>query len=281
MLYDSRSATLLETVAFGLIRSDGSTLDEAGVEALAKLQGTSTSSGPVERVALVFMDEGEARQLLAACKRFGVQCRAFTNAGTEETLFDGARVTFSDTPPDGPLLPIIREASWPRASQVAKRRLFKTIDDGPWVTFARDLGTSLASLPLSELERRPLAELEAEALANLEKRSFSIEQAGGATQLLDEYAMEALLLPRVCARLCQAVGEPLCLVATREGVLLAAGATNVNMIAVAEKMFHDAKGRRLAPMPVLVSAEGVQGFAVGAPAGVEAAKASKPWWKFW
>lgn len=281
MLYDAKNAMLLETVAMGFIRSDGSRLNEAGIEALAKLMGGSTSQGPVERVALCFMMEAEARELLDVCKRFGVQCRAFSmSTGNEDTLFEGTRVQMVSEAPTGPLLPVLREAAWPHVNTTVHRRLFKTID-GPWLTFAFDQGNALARVPMSELERRSLAELEAEAMANLAKRTFTVTRSGAAAQLVDEYAPEALLLPSVCAELCRVVGEPLCLVAAREGMLLAAGATNLNMLEVAEKMFREATGRRLAPMPLTISAAGVQGFATGVPAGAAPASGSKPWWRFW
>ncbi len=282
MLYDAKNAMLLETVAMGFIRSDGSRLNEAGIEALAKLMGGSTSQGPVERVALCFMMEAEARELLDVCKRFGVQCRAFSmSTGNEDILFEGTRVQMVSEAPTGPLLPVLREAAWPHVNTTVHRRLFKTIDDGPWLTFAFDQGNALARVPMSELERRSLAELEAEAMANLAKRTFTVTRSGAAAQLVDEYAPEALLLPSVCAELCRVVGEPLCLVAAREGMLLAAGATNLNMLEVAEKMFREATGRRLAPMPLTISAAGVQGFATGVPAGAAPASGSKPWWRFW
>lgn len=282
MLYDAQNAMLLETVAMGFVRSDGSRLNEAGIEALGKLVGSSIAEGPIERVALSFMMEEEARVMLDACKRFGVQCRAFSmSTGNEDILFEGARVKYVSEVPVGPLLPVLREAAWPHVKTTVHRRLFKSIDDGPWLTFAIDQGTTLARLPANELERRSFAELEAEALANLAKRNFTITRSGAAAQLVDEYAPEALLLPSVCAELCRVVGEPLCLVAAREGMLLAASATNQNMIEVADKMFREASGRRLSPMPLTISAEGVQGFAAGIPAGVAPEASSKPWWRFW
>lgn len=281
MLYDKKSATLLDTVAGGLIRSDGTKLDAPGIEALGKLVGRQLAEGPVERVALVFMMEDEAQQLLDVCKRFGVGCRAFSMAtGNEETLFEGARVTFASTA-SGTLLPIIREAAWPHVQTTVHRRLFKNLSDGPWLTFALDQGTTLARLPVDELKQRSLEAIEAEALANLDKRTFTITREGGAAQLFDEYAPEALLLPRVCAELCAVVGEKLCLVAAREGMLLASGPTNLGMLEVADRMFRDANGRRVAPMPLAISPEGVQGFATGLAAGVDPTKSSKPWWRFW
>ncbi len=283
MLYDSTSRTLLETVAMGLIRSDGSQLTEAAVEALAKHLGGELSEGPVERVALVFMMEEEGQQFLDVCKRFGVGCRAFSmTKGTEETLFEGTRVARGSGVPSGPILPIIREAAWPHVATSAHRRLFKNLQEGPWLTFAHDEGQSLARVPAEVLKSRSLEALETEALENLAKRSFAVASGGnGSAQLFDEYAPESLLLPKVCAELCRVVGEPLCLVATREGMLLAAAASNVNMVVVADKMFREANGRRVSPMPLLISPEGLQGFAAGVPAGVKVESSPKPWWRFW
>jgi hypothetical protein len=281
VLYDASTRTLLETVAPGLIRSDGTALTDAHVEALATYLGGSVPDGAVERVALVFMMEEEGQRFLDVCKRYGVGCRAFSMAtGTEQTLFEGNRVAQRSGTATGPLLPIIREAAWPHVATTVHRRLFKTIDQGPWLTFARDEGSALARLPVDELQKRSLEAIEAEALENLAKRSFTITKSGNAAQLLDEYAPESLLLPRICAELCSVVDSKLCLVATREGMLLAGEVTNVNLIVVADKMFRDGNGRRVAPMPLLISAEGLQGFASATPEATSSPP-SKPWWRFW
>ncbi|MDX2009101.1 MAG: hypothetical protein SFW67_02865 [Myxococcaceae bacterium] len=283
MLYDSASKTLLETVAPGLIRSDGSTLTEAGIEALGRSLGRSIADGPIERVALVFMMEEEAGRFVDVCKRYGVGCRALVMAtGEEATLFEGSRVSMVAQKPSGPIVPVLREAAWPHVASTVHRRLLKNLDQGPWLTFAHDEGQALARVPVDELSRRSFEALEAEALANLDKCPFLVEATQhGAAQVLDEYAPESLLLKRVCAEVCRVVGAPLCLVATREGMLLAAAATNVNLVVVADRMFREASGRRVSPLPFLVSPEGIQGFASGLPHGASPTERSKPWWKFW
>jgi hypothetical protein len=284
MLYSAQDKTLLETIAPGLIRPDGQRLTEERLAFLGKLVGTTQDGSPVEKVAVVFFMEEEAQPFLDACKRYGVECRAMQmSTGREVVLVEGSRVQQGQgAAPSGVLLPVFREAAWPHLATVVHRPLFNQPKvEGPWVTFAIDLGAQLARLNPSELEKRSLEQIEAEALANLSKRTFKPELKDNAVLLLEEYAPEALLLKPVREQILSLLGTPLFLAAAgKEGIVMAAKPTpNPGIIQVAEMMFRDAKGRRISPLPFLVDANGIVGFASFAPP--EDAPQEKPWWKFW
>lgn len=284
MLYSGKDKTLIETIAPGLVRPGGQRLTEEHLAFLGKLIGTTQDGSPVEKVAVVFFSEEEAAAFLDACKRFGVECRAMQmSTGREIVLAEGARAHQATSGERGTLLPVFREASWPGLATVVHRPLFNQPKiEGPWVTFAEDLGAQLARVPPSELQKRTLEQIEEEALANLARRTFKPTlQKEGAVLLLEEYAAEALLLSSVRAEISGLLGTPLFLAAAgKEGAVIAAQPSpNPGIIEVAEAMFRDAKGRRISPLPFLVDASGIIGFASVAPS--EDAPKEKPWWKFW
>ena len=285
MLYQAETRTAVEVVA------PGTEVAEARMRELAALQGAVDDAGRVvERVALVFVGGAdEARAHLPALKRFGLGCRA-VDAGRQIVLYDGAASRRTDAEPEGTLLPVLREASWPHVASCAHRRLLgDALGDGPWVTFGWDSPTAIARVGSDDLGDRTLAELEAEALANLEARGFVPKEIERGTVVLPgEHCAEAILLPSVMKACAARLGARLMAVAIpKESTLAAVDAADPaqvsRLIGWTRELFDEARGRRISPLPLLVDDTGVVGLVTprsGAPVGGEPGR-KKPWYRFW
>lgn len=293
MLYDPKTKTLIETNVTGEV-------SEAHLTKLAALKGGTTNDGkPIEMVALVFVMPGHGEKNLANIKRFGLECRAFDDSGVEKVLCTGARMTSSDAKPDGPLLPVLREESWPHLETAVHRRLFTgPVERGPWVTFGWDTPKTLARMAPKDLGTRTLADVEGEAIRNLETRraKAKLQRIGDHTiALSEEYGAEMILVPSIMQWVASELGsqsgkEPSMLavgVPTEHG-FFATSATDLKtvsgMIAWTRSEFDKAQKRRISPIPFIVDARGVLvGFVSAAPPeGIdEDAPPKKPWWRFW
>jgi hypothetical protein len=284
MLYVAKTRTLIETVAPGLIRSDGSRLSDAGLAELARLQGRKLQEGPVDQVQVVFMIEDEAQSMLSLFKRYGLECRAFVE-GQEQVIHPGGRVQQMEGEPQGPLVPVLREASWPHLATAVHRRLLAgPLNEGPWVTFGWDAPTTIFRFSPQRLGTRSIEDVEAEAVGNLVKLGLEPKEfAPGAVGLPGEYASEGILsheLMKKCARVLSC--ELLVVAVPKQGRLIAVSANDLaqveRVIANTRQMFDAATDRRVSPLPFLVGDGKVIGFA---SAGQEAPRTRKPWYQFW
>jgi len=292
VLYANADHTLIDVIAPGLTRSNGSPLTDDALREYATALGTSVKEGPVDKVAVVFMLETEAQAMLASCKRYGVECRAIV-AGAETVLHPGQKVArrdLRDAGPRGPLLPLLREESWPHLASATHRRLLQQGNgphaSGPHVTFGWDEGDAVTRMTPDNQGDRPLADVEREALENLAQQPYKLEpmKSGGA-MLMAEYGSEMILLPKVMREVQAMVGAKLIAVGVpKEGGFAAAdAATGMEPLLLwTRKVFDEAKGRRVSPLPFLVQDGAIVGYA-SAQFSTDPAPAdgTKPWWKFW
>lgn len=289
MLYQPETRSVIEVVAPGAARSDGE------LAALAKLLGTDLQAGqPVERVVVTYLGgAAEANAQLASIKRFGLQCRAFDDNGVETVLFEGVRIAGTGATDagrrDGPLYPILRDASWPHLATTVHRRLLSGIPDSPWVTYGWDGKTAIVRFATADRGARTMAEVEAEAVANLAACPFEpMMIKPSMLGLPGEYCSEALLIPAVMQRCAQQIGCELMLVAVpRAARLMATRADDFGLagelLRWSRETFDAAKGRRISPTPFLVQADGqIVGVATSpSSAEPEPTTKKKPWFKFW
>jgi hypothetical protein len=283
MLYQAATKTILEVIAPGM------PVDEEKLRGLAALLGkTIKGEGPVERVALVFVGgTAAANEHLPMIKRFGIGCRAIDD-GVESVVFEGTRVAVGDgKAPEGPLHPILREASWPHLETSVHRRLLSgPVNEGPWVTYGWDSPEAVTRFQPKDLGSRTIEEVEAEALVNLAKRNFAPQEIKqGALGLPGEYCSEAILLPDVMKACSRMLGAELIAVAIpKESRLMCVSADDLemvqNLMSWSREMFDGAAGRRISPLPFLVSDGKVVGFA-SPQEDREPPAAKKPWYKFW
>ncbi|MEO6953384.1 MAG: hypothetical protein ABI321_16405 [Polyangia bacterium] len=287
MLYSATERTLTETVSIGLIRSDGSVLDEASIAALAHLKGSVLAQGPIEQVQLVFLVQSDAEAFLGACKRCDIRCCAIVE-GRSEVLFEASRLEVRPKEAvEGVLLPVLREASWPHAAGVAHRPLLTGIGVvGPLVTYGWDTSTALRRLGEVDLGERTREDFEAEAIANLVRRGFVPKLiADNAVGMPGEYASETILVPSLMKECARLLDTELILVSVpKESTLLAVRADDLVMVqrvvASTREMFDAAEGRRISPIPFLVSGGEVRGI-VNVDSEAAARSSTKPWYKFW
>jgi hypothetical protein len=283
MLYASATKTVTKVVPPGSVV----TASEAGE--LAKFVGKMFEQGPVERVAMVFIGgRADAERALPELKRFGVRCLAIVD-GVEEELYQGQRVVPTDDEvfKQGTLLPILREASWPHIDEVVHRRLVggNAAELGPWVTFGWDNPKAVARFTTADLGTRTIADVEAEALANLAKQAFEPRVIKPRViGLPGEYCSEALLVPDVMKTCARVIGsELLCVAVPQESRLVAVPGDDPQLVggllAWTREIFDGSKGRRISPLPFLVSDGRVVGFA--SASGPEATPTKKAWYKFW
>lgn len=285
MLYDPQTRTLIETDVTGEV-------SEGRLAELARAKGTKTREGqPIEWVAIVFPMPGHAEKNVAACKRFGVQCRGFDETGHERVLFEGTRVAMLSEKPTGPLLPVLREESWPHVETTVHRRLLTgPIAAGPWVTFGWDTPQTIARMRPQDLGERSLADVEREAKANLLARRSKVEHRtiGDHTVTLhEEYGAEMILLPDVMRDVARRLGAKMIAVGVpTEHGFFATSATDPAQVDVmirwARQEFDKTQKRRVSPIPFVVDDRGeLVGLVTAAPAGADEEAPSKPWWKFW
>lgn len=289
MLYDARTRTLIETNVNGRVA-------EEHLRQLAALKGGKTKDGaPIEMVALVFVMPGHGEKNVATIKRFGLECRGFDATGVERVLCQGARMTSTDVRPDGPLVPVLREESWPHLATAVHRRLFVApkFERGPWVTFGWDTPKTLARMGPKDLGSRTIAEVEREALSNLEARRDKIQLrkiGDHSVSLAEEYGAEMILSPTIMKWVASELGgvEMLAVGVPSEHGFLATSATDVRnvgaMIAWARSEFDQTPKRRVSPIPFIVDGRGeLVGLVGTTPEGGidEAAPPKKAWWKFW
>ncbi|MDQ3037544.1 MAG: hypothetical protein M3Y87_34435 [Myxococcota bacterium] len=284
MLYDARTRTLIETNVTGAI-------SDARLKELARAQGSKTSQGePIEKVAVVFAMPGHAEQNVDACKRHGVECRGFTMDGHEQVLFAGTRTGSISARPDGPLLPVLREESWPHVAATAHRRLFGgPIASGPWVTYGWDTPQTIVRMSPNDRGDRSIEDIDREAIANLAARKpkVSYQRIEDHTVVLrEEYGAEMILVPEIMREVVAKLGTDMIAVGVpTEHGFFATSATDPQRIGVliqwARQEFDKTEKRRVSPIPFVVDARGeLVGLVTAAPAGPEEPP-SKPWWKFW
>ena len=285
MLYVAATKTVVKVVP------PGTQVSENEMRELASYTGKLFEQGPVECVALAFVGgREEAVGALPQLKRFGLQCRAIVD-GVEHVLYEGARARPSETPntgKEGTLLPILREASWPHIASVVHRRLVSgaRAELGPWVTYGWDSPKTVARFTSEDLGGRTVADVEAEAIANLAKRSFEPRVIKPRViGLPGEYCSEAILVPAVmkeCARVIEA--ELICVSIPKESRLMAVPADDQTLVGEilqwTREMFDEGEGRRISPLPFLVSGGQVVGF-VSATTRNETPAPKKPWFEFW
>jgi hypothetical protein len=285
MLYDRRTRMLIETNVTGQV-SDGRLAE------LARAKGTTTLEGePIERVAIVFPMPGHAEENVAACKRFGVECRGFDESGREHVLFEGTRVAMVTKKPTGPLLPVLREESWPHLESTVHRRLLSgPIQAGPWVTYGWDTPQTIARMGPKDRGERSIEDIDREAKQNLLARRGKIEHRtiGDHTVTLhEEYGAEMILLPEVMQDVVRRLGTRMIAVGVpTEHGFFATSATDVAQVDVmirwARQEFDETKKRRVSPIPFVVDDRGeLVGLVTTTPAGADEEAPSKPWWKFW
>lgn len=289
MLFSKTDGSLIETVAPGCTRSDGSPLDDAALEQLGKLLGSTLKEGTVQKVVAVFFMEDEARRFLGSCKRFGVECRALV-AGQEQVLSEGQRVTRTNDEPRGPLMPLLREESWPHINTTVHRRLLSFPQNaqvaGPFVTFGWDSPKTVMRVTPELAGDRSVADLEREALENLAKQPYELtEVKPGHVMLGAEYGSELVLLPKVLTEVQARVGAKLIAVGlAKEGGFFATDASDLHgvnaLMTWTRKSFDEAKGRRISPLPLLAQDGKLIGF-VSATQGEDVTAPKKPFWKFW
>jgi hypothetical protein len=290
MLYDARNRTLIETNVTGEISEDH-------LRRLATLKGSATEDGePIEMVAIVFVMPGHGEKNVAQIKRFGLECRAFDDAGIERVLCVGARITSSHERPDGPLLPVLREESWPHLESAVHRRLFGgKFERGPWVTFGWDTPKTLARMAPKDLGTRTLGDVEGEALANLEARRPKVtlhKVESGTIALSEEYGAEMVLVPSIMKWVAHELGraDMLAVGVPCEHGFFATSAMDMKRVSTliqwTRSEFDKTPKRRVSPIPFLVDARGMLvGLVAGTPESAapeaEPELPSKPWWKFW
>ncbi len=285
MLYDSRTRTLLETNVTGEI-------SEARLGELARAIGGATHDGqPIEAVAIVFPIPGHGEKNVAAAKRFGLEVRAFGEDGVERVLCKGTRAQRSDETPDGPLVLVLREESWPHLDSVVHRRLLSgPIAAGPWVTYGWDTPKTIARMSPRHRGERTIEDIDREARANLLARRDKIHYRaiGDHTVVLsEEYGAEMILVPEIMREVSARLRAPLMAVGvpTEHGFF----ATSVDparagvMIQWTRDQFDKAQKRRVSPIPFLVDERGeLVGLVTSNPAEAPGdAAPAKPWWKFW
>jgi hypothetical protein len=285
MLYVAATKTVVKVVP------PATPVSETEMRELASYTGKLFEQGPVECVALVFVGgRDEAVAALPEMKRFGLQCRAIVD-GVEQVIYEGSRARLSDTPDtgkEGTLLPILREASWPHIASVVHRRLVggSTPDLGPWVTYGWDSPKTVARFTTEDLGGRTIADVEAEAIANLAKQSFEPRVIKPRViGLPGEYCSEAILVPAVMKECARVIGaELLCVSIPKESRLMAVPADDHALVADllhwTRDMFDQGEGRRISPLPFLVSGGEVVGFVSTTPRN-EPPAPKKPWFKFW
>jgi hypothetical protein len=289
MLFSKTDGCLIETIAPGCCRSDGSPLTDAALEDLGKLLGSTLKEGTVQKVAVVFFMEDEAKRFLDSCKRFGVECRALV-MGQEQVLSEGARVTLTNEP-RGPLMPLLREESWPHVSSSVHRRLLSFPQNsqvaGPFVTFGWDSPKTVMRVTHELAGDRSAADLEREALENLAKQPYELTEVKPGHVMLGgaEYGAELVLLPKVLSEVQAKVGAKLIAVGlAKEGGFFATNASDLQGVTAlmtwTRKSFDEAKGRRISPLPFLAQDGKLIGF-VSATQGEDVTAQKKPFWKFW
>jgi hypothetical protein len=287
MLYDPKTKTLIETNVTGEI-------SDAQLAKLASAIGGKTAKGePIEMVAVVFMMPGHGEKNLSAMKRFGLECRAFGDDGVERILSKGTRTQIVSARPEGPLVPILREESWPHlASAVHRRLLSGPIAAGPWVTYGWDGPTAVARMAPQDQGERTLEDIDREARANLlaRKPKITYRRMGDHTVILsEEYGAEMILVPEIMREVAQQLGTEMMAVGvpTEHGFFATAALDPEKvdvMIRWARDEFDKTQKRRVSPIPFLVDARGeLVGLVTSSPPGMteDAATPGKPWWKFW
>jgi hypothetical protein len=191
--------------------------------------------------------------------------------------------------PEGTLLPILREASWPHIDTVVHRRLVPgPVDVGPWVTFGRDSGAVIARFGPKDLGGRTIAEVETDAIANLvAKESFTPKELKPrCIALSGEYACEAILVPAVMKQCARVLGsELICVAIPKEARFIAVPAEDMQLVGElvgwTREMFDGAEGRRISPLPFIVNESAVGIVSPRTDEKAKGAAGKKAWYKFW
>lgn len=288
MLYDHDTQTLIHTQVTERVT-------EADAARYAAALGSTTAEGHfIRRVELVFMLPGAAEANLDLMRRYGLRCRGFDADGHRYLLHEGARASAADAE-DGPVMPVLREPRWPQLDGLAHRPLIAgaMAESGPSVTFAWDLGDSLARVRESDLGARTRGDLEGEAVANLARREVTISRLGEHPILVveGEWAAEKVLVADFMRELERRLGARMLVVAVPvEGAMMVTSADSLHASSVlasfSMQKFHQQGLRRICPVPLVVSDGVVAGVLSTEPThAVEGPTpeppAAKPWWRFW